>query len=722
MHYHPLLDTAPSSVASTILTLIGSVLSALGSVYMIHALYRMRCQDSFSYWRTRHYLIFMLALTHLAMSVSSLISLCFFLVFGRLALTGGCTISGMTEYWSQQAVDLTTLVMAWATLASVYRSEMWIRHRHWIQTNIAPIFGVILFLPLVTTIVTQIVWRFRSSEYGYCWVPRMPVYARWVAVDAWRSVLVLGLIVSFVYLAYWSRRGQKQLMISWPLDVPGSPHGGHPIESRIMGEGASRAVDAPGRAGLFSTSMHNVQRWAVSRLFRSNADNHALNKSRATTSSSADSDMSRHGESQLAGSSIAKTYYGLFKRSLTSLVRRFIITTDIPSPTFSQNMFDQIGHAASNPILAELDVSGLSRCNFCTSSSTATPCRGRLEHQTADSSVSRELHERTLLRRWYSALTSLLTLRTQASKSRGTTATLRRLPTVAALEPSGMPELCDCAAQMPQGFRSADTAAEGLVQEQHQTLTMLPYKDSDADSLTNPCDTEKKPQGPNDLAHPAHANLSAKIHRLFGSTLVVQPPPVAAIYHVNVHHSSSSENRTIAGLQVDSPVVAHTVASSRTNSCYIKPQEAAGAGSLEENIDSGNPSGRWAMAVEKCRQDRHLQPTARVSRLYVYPLAYVAIWLPSIAYWMMSTYVYYRSFQQHAGKDAVSKRMVHFSGLPAEWTESANMNRAWPYFVHAAPKDSTYGRDALVWMVVVQAVHMLGGAVNAVLFWITERQ
>ncbi|KAJ2396436.1 hypothetical protein GGI05_001120, partial [Coemansia sp. RSA 2603] len=102
MKYHPLLDTAPSSVASILLTLVGSFLSILGSMYVAVRLHRIKYRDSFSYWRTRHYLLFMLTVANFAAAMSGLISGLFYLVFGRLASVSGCTLSGMTEFWAQQ--------------------------------------------------------------------------------------------------------------------------------------------------------------------------------------------------------------------------------------------------------------------------------------------------------------------------------------------------------------------------------------------------------------------------------------------------------------------------------------------------------------------------------------------------------------------------------------------------------------------------------------------
>ncbi|KAJ1888814.1 hypothetical protein LPJ66_008376, partial [Kickxella alabastrina] len=73
----------------------------------------------------------------------------------------------------------------------------------------------------------------------------------------------------------------------------------------------------------------------------------------------------------------------------------------------------------------------------------------------------------------------------------------------------------------------------------------------------------------------------------------------------------------------------------------------------------------------------------------------------------------------HTGGLVLGKReMVSFGELPGKWSEG-NMSRAWPYLAHATK--GVGGSQALGWLAVVQALHMLGGLVNAILFWVTEQ-
>ncbi|KAJ1726786.1 hypothetical protein LPJ61_004959, partial [Coemansia biformis] len=132
--------------------------------------------------------------------------------------------------------------------------------------------------------------------------------------------------------------------------------------------------------------------------------------------------------------------------------------------------------------------------------------------------------------------------------------------------------------------------------------------------------------------------------------------------------------------------------------------------------------GQWEAAVASCRSIRaasQLQAddgNCRVSRLFVYPLAYVAVWLPSLVYCIVSTYVYHAGF---AGSGpAHARRSVDMSSLPAHWTAGMNANRAWPYYRSAT--EDVRGSAQLYWLAIIQALHLLNGAADAVLFWLTE--
>ncbi|KAJ2396341.1 hypothetical protein GGI23_003952, partial [Coemansia sp. RSA 2559] len=138
-------------------------------------------------------------------------------------------------------------------------------------------------------------------------------------------------------------------------------------------------------------------------------------------------------------------------------------------------------------------------------------------------------------------------------------------------------------------------------------------------------------------------------------------------------------------------------------------------------LSSMEDEGSWMAAVEKCRSTRSQPEAGKLSRLYVYPLAYIAVWLPALVYCVMSTYVYHRAFEANGGffsSPLHAKRAVHLADLPAHWTQPHNMHRAWPYY--AAATHGVSGSSRLSWLAVLQALHLLGGFVNAVLFWLTD--
>ncbi|KAJ1721018.1 hypothetical protein LPJ53_004409 [Coemansia erecta] len=666
MKYHPLLDTAPSSVASILLTLVGSFLSILGCMYVGFRLHRIKYRDSFSYWRTRHYLLFMLTLANFAAALSALISGLFYLVFGRLASVPGCTLSGMTEFWAQQAVDVSVIVIALATFASVFHKAQWMRHRHWIQTNMAPVFGMILFLPLVTTIASQIIWRFRSSEFAYCWIPRHPVYARWVASDGWRTLTLLVLLLGYLRMAR-RLRTQPQLQISWPTDRPA-------IDS------AMASAAAP--AGLFSQSMYNASRWARSKIGRQPVG-------LRSSGSSFDSIVygTRHARHSYvsdtsAGSDAAngqtRTYVQLTRSFVSNLVRRFI-TTDIPSPTIAQSIFDRI---ASSPHECR---GAAGACVYCPGE--AVYCKEEQEEAAGSAGAQGGL------RRWYSALTGMLGARAagwplaRGSRRQSTTFALRRSHTAPVLSSDAM-GLGSRVFSRPAATQAAtaSTASDDVAHD--NTLIMTEYVDPLARH-------NHHYRGLADAKARDDEQLAAKIHRIFG-----QPPaiPPHAIHRVSIRQ--------------DGPP---TAASSKPGSSA----RSSGSVALEEG-------GRWADAVAKCRGHRHSHVASehppRMSRLYVYPLAHMLLWLPPLIYCFVSTLVYYQAFEKprDGAGGRLWKRDADFSELPAGWTDDGhNMGRAWPYFLHFAQNVPASGQ--LGWLAIVQSLHMLGGAVDAVLFWMTEQ-
>ncbi|KAJ2733131.1 hypothetical protein IW152_003288 [Coemansia sp. BCRC 34962] len=142
--------------------------------------------------------------------------------------------------------------------------------------------------------------------------------------------------------------------------------------------------------------------------------------------------------------------------------------------------------------------------------------------------------------------------------------------------------------------------------------------------------------------------------------------------------------------------------------------------------------GHWTKAVEKCRDSRNKHtafasdnpaaiipqttPSNRcISRMYVYPLAYLLVWLPSVAYSVLSTYVYFTGFQSNGG---IHVRSLDMSRLPAHWTPGQNMNRMWPYYQRLT--EGIWGSEQLGWLAILQSLHMLSGAFDALLFWLTE--
>ncbi|KAJ2405451.1 hypothetical protein GGF41_007077 [Coemansia sp. RSA 2531] len=93
--------------------------------------------------------------------------------------------------------------------------------------------------------------------------------------------------------------------------------------------------------------------------------------------------------------------------------------------------------------------------------------------------------------------------------------------------------------------------------------------------------------------------------------------------------------------------------------------------------------------------------------------------MPSIFYYILSTYVYYTAFQTgRLDSIGVHTRSLDMSRLPAHWTHGQNMNRVWPYYQRLTA--GIWGSEQLGWLAIIQSLHMLSGAVDALLFWLTE--
>ncbi|KAJ2848066.1 hypothetical protein J3B02_004029 [Coemansia erecta] len=711
------------------------------------------------------------------MSLSALISGFFYLVFGRLASAPGCTISGMTEFWAQQAVDVSIVIVALAVLASIYNKNLWMRHRHWIQTNMAPVFGIILFLPLLFTVASQIIWRFRSSEFAYCWIPRHPVYARWVAIEGWRTLIVLGLILAYLRIVFTIRNSKHnpKLQISWPMtETRKSKRRYSAIDSGMV----SRVTNDP--RGLFSQSMYNINRWARSKIGRANninnvstaqgltglrtdsqnyshpmGDNsfykvHYLSDNNITSENSSTSAVfytGRHRNSTTLSvvKGPSKNYYEQFKRSfVNNFVRRFIITTDIPSPTIAQSIFDRIAknpHECTDPTI----------CNYCHSSETAYQTDSKLVSADGLGMPATGGQQTRVLKRWYSALTGLLSKPSKAplsvhngnNKTQLAVHNLRRSHTAPVFtndkasvfnqmfkRPSRSPAATDSIVSYENDngndndnqVDDDDGTKYGVTSQEH-TLIMTEY--CDPLSQFRNFGVKKRYEPNNDSSVlPDNAYLTEKIHRLFGASVEI---PSHAIHRVSIHTSSPA-----------CPTPAHTVpsASLSPKPCSVENKDADPSESPSLSVYSQNSSpqkahveklasleeGHWTSAVERCRMERQSQldlaeksPKPRISRLYVYPLAYIVIWLPSIVYYIMSTYVYYSAFESPGHH---WKKSLDFSGLPGHWTEGQNMNHAWPYLTRIT--EGVPGSKNIGWMAVIQSLHMLSGAIDAILFWMTE--
>ncbi|PIA14747.1 hypothetical protein COEREDRAFT_10001 [Coemansia reversa NRRL 1564] len=678
-----------------------------------------------------------------------------------------------------------------ATVASFRHNTLWAQKQYWIQTNMAPVVGIIVFLPLIGTIVTQVIWRFRSSEFTYCWVPRMPVYARWIAVDGWRTLCVFGIIAAYIYIVcaiYRARKYKNNAFAVGSNDMGLPPTKQRPAavtmlrHTAIDSEPSSKATN-DGR-GLFSQSIHNIQYWALSKLGRNNNVSGAPAGLRAKIDTAAVSNIhgpvydtvdyyticaqhiaqsrqqqqqqnmvesyttdtsntSKRGDSlSFSSGKPSRDYYEQFKRSFVhNIIRWFTITTDIPSPTISESIFDNIcKYNEPEHIMS----STTTHCDICSSIASIT-ANGQNSNSITNIYCRDSSHfgcqsignRQNSLRRWYSTIARLITKPTQHAVKQ-TTANfsqnhrLRRSHTAPVLSRQDM-GLCNCIFKRPQ-FPTTTTVDNSYDIVELSSETAL----SPSQQKTLPT-TYKCPKKPGPIHHAqihqvqrscsikertnairsesiTSIELPDKIQKIFGHALheykehTVPQPHRVSIYACANYNTSSTSN--------DSDY-------SDESAQIFNINGVEKFSSLEE--------GNWAAIVGSCRSDRKAacqnrqflenehwndMKAYRISRLFVYPLAYVIVWLPSIVYYIISTYVYYTAFESSNPVVSHNKRSVDMSSLPAHWTLGQNANRAWPYYRHAS--SDVWGSNQLYWLAIIQALHLLNGAIDALLFWITE--
>ncbi|KAJ2804323.1 hypothetical protein H4R20_002552 [Coemansia guatemalensis] len=445
--------------------------------------------------------------------------------------------------------------------------------------------------------------------------------------------------------------------------------------------------------------------------------------------------------------SVAKTsrnYYEQFKRSFVhNIVRWFTITTVIPSPTLSESIFDNIcKYNEPEHIMS----SSTTHCDFCSSAGSITAsaqnnssmgniCCRDSSHFDCHSLGARQ----TGLRRWYSSIARLIAK--PSLPAIGVAAArlpqnhrLRRSHTAPVLSRQDM-GLCNCVFKRPQPAVTPDeNGADNIVElssetalspSQQKTLAATykqpripgPIHHAAIHQVQRSCSVKERADT-NSSTRPdsiASAELPDKIQEIFGHALYdyrgqTVPQPHRVSIYACANYSSNGSGTSSEYSDESARIV------------NIKGVEKFS--SLEE--------GNWAAIVGSCRSDReaafqnrqlleseysHMR-AYRISRLFVYPLAYVIVWIPSLVYYIISTYVYYTAFESPNTVGSHHRRSVDMSSLPAHWTLGKNANHAWPYYRHAS--SDVWGSSQLYWLAIIQALHLLNGAIDALLFWLTE--
>ncbi|KAJ1948536.1 hypothetical protein EC988_005136, partial [Linderina pennispora] len=522
--------------------------------------------------------------------------------------------------------------------------------------------GVVICLPLIVSIIVQIIWRFRSSEFAYCWIPRMPVYARWIAFDAWRTLNILCIFTIYLYILsvhIQSKRRPANSAQHLSQSMSSSARRSQPVLIQVPRYSAidSTAVSSPPSSnyfGAFSQSLGNAHRWALSKLGVSKPNGVPTCGLRATTDDTAvcerppyktidyysiglqhasylqqqqqHPDATAQAPRHSMALTVPKTprsYYETFKRSLANtFIGRFMITTDIPSPTLSTNSIFRSINSPSRLRPAQLlalsdgtaDNTGATSTPNHSNPSLATSC------QPAKDPDSRSM---ATVKRWYFALTRLLT-KQGLSSSQCLEYKQQKLKRFHTIPPSTTSSL---AARIVLPFNSplqatSDTDLPAALSTPFMSRILETRMHANRDGCVG-CVSSVKEH--NDI-EPAHIRANTR----YGSA------PAMSEY--------SDDSAKIIGVEA------------------IERWE-----SLEE--------GRWVVTTDRYRRDRaqthtvvdKRPTTACISRMFVYPVVYLVMYMPHIVYYIMSTYVYYTAFR-NGSHHAHHKRGIDLGNLPAHWT------------------------------------------------------
>ncbi|KIL56902.1 hypothetical protein M378DRAFT_172311 [Amanita muscaria Koide BX008] len=208
-----------SSMAVTAVTVIGSVLSTIGSGFVLICYSILPLEQHF-----RHVLIFNLALSDFLNSLNNTVAGIYILA-RRRGLDGGrgCTFNGFVGQVTVQATDCAILAIAIATLWVIVRRESSVSAAQWRSWKVAVVSLTIWALPFFTGLLALGMHWYAPASGNWCWIKTNPPYLRYVLTHGWRFLFVLIEVGLYVYLDIHLRRHYNTVSTSLPRDVGRNP-------------------------------------------------------------------------------------------------------------------------------------------------------------------------------------------------------------------------------------------------------------------------------------------------------------------------------------------------------------------------------------------------------------------------------------------------------------------------------------------------------------------
>ncbi|RPA97929.1 family A G protein-coupled receptor-like protein [Choiromyces venosus 120613-1] len=185
-------------LAVSILTLIGSSLSALGAGFICLCYLFLPLKAHF-----RHRLIQSLALADFLNASSTSTSGFYILARNRELPEGvGCKVNGLVTQITVQATDLSILAIALVTVWAITKPSTFSR---WSTRKGILTVCIIWVFPFITGFTALAKDWYHPVSGNWCWIQKKPAYIRYALTHGWRFFVIFTVIALYTYLHFFLR-------------------------------------------------------------------------------------------------------------------------------------------------------------------------------------------------------------------------------------------------------------------------------------------------------------------------------------------------------------------------------------------------------------------------------------------------------------------------------------------------------------------------------------